>query len=239
MVARAPATVAPARGTSVTAPRHHGDDTKGPWTQSRAESRLTLYALKPRFQAWLRPLVGIIARAGITANQVTVAAAVISLVVGACVAWRLPDTRAFLLIPLWMLLRMALNAIDGMLAREFGQQSHLGAYLNELSDVIADTALYLPFAFIAPFAPAWVGAVIVLAVISEYAGALGAMVGASRRYEGPMGKSDRALVFGALGLWVGLAAPLPAWAAFVMPVLAALIALTIINRVRGGLNEST
>ena len=238
MVARAPTTLAPARGSSVTAPRHHGDETKGLWTQSRAEPRLSLYALKPRFQAWLRPLVGMIARAGVTANQVTVAAAAISLVVGACVAWRLPDTRAFALIPLWMLLRMAFNAIDGMLAREFGQRSRLGAYLNELTDVIADTVLYLPFAFIAPFAPAWVGAVIVLAVISEYAGALGAMVGASRRYEGPMGKSDRALVFGALGLWAGLASPLPDWAAFVMPVLAALIALTIINRVRGGLNES-
>lgn len=199
---------------------------------------MTLYALKPRFQAVLRPLVGIIARAGITANQITLAAAVISLLLGACVAWRLPDTRAFVLIPLWMFGRMAFNAIDGMLAREFGQQSRLGAYLNELSDVIADSALYLPFAFVAPFAPAWVGAVIVLAVIGEYAGALGVMVGASRRYEGPMGKSDRALVFGALGLWVGLASPLPAWAAFVMPVLAALLALTIINRVRGGLKES-
>ncbi|MBL8414208.1 MAG: CDP-alcohol phosphatidyltransferase family protein [Propionivibrio sp.] len=199
---------------------------------------MTLYALKPRFQAWLRPLVGIIARAGITANQVTVTAAVVSLVIGACVAWRLPDTRAFVLIPFWMFGRMAFNAIDGMLAREFGQQSRLGAYLNELGDVIADSALFLPFAYIAPFAPAWVGAVIVLAVIGEYAGALGAMVGASRRYEGPMGKSDRALVFGALGLWVGLASPLPAWAAFVMPVLAALLALTIINRVRGGLKES-
>ena len=238
MVARAPTTVAPA-GTSVTEPRHHGDDVERLWTQPRAESRLTLYALKPRFQAWLRPLVGTIAGAGITANQVTLAAAAISLVVGACVAWPLPDTRAFVLIPLWKCVRMAFNAIDGMLAREFGQQSRLGAYLNELTDVIADAALYLPFAFVAPFAPVWVGAVIVLAVISEYAGALGAMVGASRRYDGPMGKSDRAFVFGALGLWVGLASPLPAWAAFVMPVLAALIAITIINRVRGGLNEST
>jgi CDP-diacylglycerol--glycerol-3-phosphate 3-phosphatidyltransferase len=198
---------------------------------------LSLNALKPRFQAWLRPLVGVIARAGITANQVTVATAVVSVAVGACIAQPLPDTRAFVLIPLWMFARMACNAIDGMLAREFGQQSRLGAYLNELTDVIADAALFLPFALVAPFSPAWVGAVIVLAVISEYAGALGAMVGASRRYDGPMGKSDRALVFGALGLWVGLASPLPPWAAFVMPALAALLALTIINRVRGGLDE--
>ena len=46
---------------------------------------------------------------------------------------------------------MALNAMDGMLAREFGQQSALGGYLNEITDIVADAALYLPFAFIAPF----------------------------------------------------------------------------------------
>ncbi len=97
-----------------------------------------------------------------------------------------------------------------MLAREFGQKSRLGAYLNELTDVVADAALYLPFALLAPFAPGWVATVIVLAVISEFAGVLGPMVGASRRYDGPMGKSDRAFVFGALGLWVGLAGALPA-----------------------------
>ena len=40
--------------------------------------------------------------------------------------------RPFLLLPIVFLARMTLNAIDGMLAREFGQQSPLGAYLNEL-----------------------------------------------------------------------------------------------------------
>ena len=132
---------------------------------------------------------------------------------------------------------MACNAIDGMLAREFGQQSRLGAYLNELTDVISDAALYLPFALLPPFSPLWTGMVIVLAVMSEYAGALGPLVGASRRYDGPMGKSDRAFVFGALGLWAGLAAPLPEWAALVMPALAAALVVTIVNRVRGGLEE--
>ncbi len=200
---------------------------------------MSLYALKPAFQALLRPLAGVIARAGISANQVTVAAAVVSVAVGAFVAWQLPDPRAFVLIPVWMVVRMAFNALDGMLARDFGQQSRLGTYLNELTDVVADAALYAPFALLAPFAPAWVAAVIVLAVISEYAGALGAMVGASRRYDGPMGKSDRAFVFGALGLWVGTSSPVPDWAGWIMPALATLIAFTIVNRVRGGLHEST
>jgi len=79
--------------------------------------------------------------------------------------------------------------------------------------------------------------VVLLAAISEYAGVLGLMVGASRRYDGPMGKSDRAFVFGALGLWIGIAPSLPAWAAYIMPVVAAALVLTIVNRVRRGLAE--
>jgi CDP-diacylglycerol--glycerol-3-phosphate 3-phosphatidyltransferase len=200
---------------------------------------LSIYAQKSRFQALLRPLAVALARGGVTANQVTVAAAVVSVALGAYVAWRAPEPAPFLWIPVWMFVRMAMNALDGMLAREFGQKSRLGAYLNELGDVIADAALYAPFAWLAPFAPGWVAAVIVLAVISELAGVLGPAIGASRRYDGPMGKSDRAFVFGALGLWVGVGGALPAWAAWLMPVVAALLVVTIVNRVRRGLAENT
>ncbi len=195
---------------------------------------MTLYALKPRFQALLRPGVAALARAGITANQVTVATCVVSVALGVLLAFD-PKPALFLLLPAWMLLRMALNAVDGMLAREFGQQSRLGGYLNELTDVIADSALFLPFAVVAPFAPGWVVGVVLLAVLSEYAGALGPMMGGARRYDGPLGKSDRAFVFGALGLWLGLAGSLPAWIAWLMPGLCLLLAWTIINRVHAGL----
>ena len=101
---------------------------------------MTLYALKPRFQALLRPLAAALARAGVTANQLTVAAAAISVAVGVLVALALPSTAMFLLIPPWLVVRMALNALDGMLAREHAQQTRLGAYLNELGDVVSDAA---------------------------------------------------------------------------------------------------
>jgi len=199
---------------------------------------VTIYDLKPRFQSLLRPLVGRMARAGISANQVTMLALLISVAVGALVAWggatSPPIPWLFLLLPAWFVLRMALNAVDGMLAREFGWQSPLGAYLNELSDVVADAALYLPFAFVAPFGPYSVGLVIFAAALSEMAGALGPMVGATRRYDGPMGKSDRAFVFGSLGLYVGLGGPLPATAFWLMPVVTLLIAWNICNRVLRG-----
>lgn len=200
-------------------------------------ARLSIYELKPRFQALLRPMVVRLHRAGVTANQVTVAACVLSVALGLWLFFAAPPRAAFVLIPLWMFLRMAFNAVDGMLAREHGQQSALGAYLNELTDVVSDAALYLPFALVAPFSAFWVGTVIVLAGLSEFAGALGPTVGASRRYDGPLGKSDRAFVFGALGLYVALGAPLPAFAAWLMPLLAALVCWTIANRIRRALTE--
>jgi len=200
----------------------------------------TLYDLKPAFQAWLRPAVGRLAAAGLTANQVTLSALIVSIAVGAAVTSGVAAagiTWPFLLLPAWLPIRMAMNAIDGMLAREFGQKTPIGAYLNELSDIVSDAALYLPFAFVAPFGPWSVGLVIVASCISEMAGALGPIVGTTRRYDGPMGKSDRAFVFGALGLWAGLGAPLPEWAALAMPAMAVALVLTVLNRVRGGLRE--
>ena len=203
---------------------------------------MSIYALKPKFQALLRPLVRGLHAAGVTANQVTLAACAVSIALGMGLFIAPVPPRAFLLLPLWLFLRMAFNAIDGMLAREFGQQSKLGAYLNELTDVIADAALILPFAAIAPFAdghgPLWLAALALLAALSEFAGALGVTVGAGRRYDGPMGKSDRAFVLGALALWFGIAGTLPAWSAWLSPALCALVAWTIARRVRNGLREA-
>jgi len=134
---------------------------------------------------------------------------------------------------------MALNAADGMLARRFGQESDLGAYLNELGDVISDVFLYFPFVYVTGLDSPWLLAVILLAVVSEMAGAMAAMVGASRRYDGPMGKSDRAVIFGALGVWLGLGWSLPPWTLYAFPkLICLLLAATVINRVRSGLAEA-
>jgi CDP-diacylglycerol--glycerol-3-phosphate 3-phosphatidyltransferase len=199
---------------------------------------MTIYELKPRFQQLLRPLAAALARAGVTANGVTIAAAAGSIVVGAVTIWLSDARRIFLVIPIWFFIRMALNAIDGMLAREFRQQSVLGGYLNEIGDVVSDAALYLPFALISPFSPAGIGIVILLSTLTEFAGALGPMMGASRRYDGPLGKSDRAVVFGALSLWVGAAAPIPVWTAWAVPIVALLLVITIVNRIRAGIGEA-
>lgn len=191
---------------------------------------ITLYALKPRFQTALRPLVACLDEHRVAANQVTIAATAASVGLGALLfLWPLPSL--FLILPIWLLLRLALNAVDGMLAREFGQESRLGAYLNEIGDVIADAALYLPFGLVPPFSLAAVGGVIFLSTLSEFVGVLGQAIDGKRRYDGPLGKSDRALVFGTLALWLGMGGALPTWAVWIMPAVAALAAWTTARRI--------
>ncbi len=199
----------------------------------------SIYDLKPQFQALLRPLVRRLANYGVTANQVTVSAAVLSIGVGAWVAATEGARAALLAVPITLLVRMALNAIDGMLAREHQQQSRLGAILNEVGDVVADAALYLPLALVPGVPAVWVVLAVVLAVVSELVGVLGLQVGSTRRYDGPMGKSDRAFVFGAVCLALGLGAPTGPWLSGVLGFVVLLLVATIANRGRRALSEGT
>lgn len=198
----------------------------------------TLYDIKPAFQARLRPLTARLASAGVTANQVTVAAALLSIAAGAAIAFGHDNRAIFWLLPLALFIRMALNAIDGMLAREHGQASTLGMYLNEMCDVVSDVALILPFALVPPFGVAGPVAFALAAFMTEFAGVLGIPAGVGRRYDGPLGKSDRAAVLGVLSAILALGVVLPPIAAWLFPLLAALCLLTAANRVRTALLRS-
>lgn len=131
-----------------------------------------------------------------------------------------------------------MNAIDGMLAREHGQQSRLGAVLNEMGDVIADAALYLPLALLPNISAVLVVLLVVMATMTEMMGVVALQIGAKRQYQGPMGKSDRAFCIGALGLALGCGLHLGAWVNWLLMVILLLLVLTIINRAKGALNNT-
>lgn len=198
----------------------------------------SIYDIKPAFQNLLRPTTRALAGAGITANQVTLAAAVLSCAVGVCLAL-FPGRRwPLLVVPPFLFVRMALNAIDGMLAREHGMKSRLGAVLNEIGDVISDSALYLPFAAVGAFNGALIVCAVVLAVIGEMTGVVAIQIGATRRYDGPMGKSDRAFVFGLLALLIGCGVRPGAWVTVALWAIVILLVMTILNRARRALGET-
>ncbi|MGL4430107.1 MAG: CDP-alcohol phosphatidyltransferase family protein [Silvania sp.] len=195
---------------------------------------MTLYDIKPKFQDLLRPLVRVLFIRGVTANQVTVSVAIFSVMLGAGLML-FQDPCLYILLPIFLFIRMALNAIDGMLAREFNQQSRLGAILNEVGDIIADASLYLAFAFVSGVCPWLVVLVVLLSWLTEFCGVIAQTLTGSRNYRGPMGKSDRAFVLGALGLFIALWPQYIIVANLVFGVSALLLAWTSMNRCRSAL----
>lgn len=194
---------------------------------------LSVYQLKPRFQRLLRPLVEALVAARVTPNQLTVATAAAMVAYGvALTAW--PASRG-----LWaglvavMPLRMALNALDGLLAQHTGRKTRLGAMLNEVCDVVADLALYLPVALIPGVPAALAVGVAAGAAVVEHAGLSALAAGSARRFDGPMGKSDRAVAYGLVGLLAGCGAA-PSWITGVLVLVALLLAWTLVNRLRAG-----
>ena len=195
----------------------------------------SVYDVKPRFQALLRPLVARLVRSRVTANQVTLAAMMLSVFTGGIIAL-FKSKGVLLLLPMVLLVRMAMNAIDGMLAREHGQKTALGGLLNELGDVISDIALYL--GLVPPLqAPVLLVAIVLAAITGELAGIAAVTIGATRRYDGPMGKSDRALAFGILAVVAGVGHPahweIQAWLSAILVLAVA----TVWNRCRCALKE--
>jgi phosphatidylglycerophosphate synthase len=197
---------------------------------------MTLYDIKPKFQALLRPGLKRLYEKGVTANQVTLTALLGSLLLGIILAL-FPHPILFIVLPVFLFLRMALNAIDGMLAREFNQKSRLGALLNELGDVISDAALYLPFALL-PYATPWLVVItVVLAAMTEFCGVLAQTIAAPRGYQGPLGKSDRALLFGTYGLAIAIWPITLQYSVWIFAIAALLSLYTCFNRCRFALRQ--
>ena len=195
--------------------------------------------MKPAFQALLRPLAKNLAHAGVTPNQVTCVACFFSLTLG-LLMWLNPhDKLVFAIVPVFMVVRMGMNAIDGLLAKEHNMKTKLGAILNEITDVISDSALFLPFLKSLPVIPISLIIFILLSMLSEMAGVLAISIGSNRRYDGPMGKSDRAFVFGVLAIVIALGVNLNGHLVnFVFIVLNFLVGWTILNRAKKALQES-
>ncbi len=197
----------------------------------------TLYDIKPWFQSLLRPKVDELAAQGLTANEVTLAAMGLSVAVGALV-WLFPNSSIVLLLLVVTLgVRMALNAVDGMLAREHGQKSALGAMLNEIGDLVSDAALYMPLALVAEVPSGLAIIAASLGLVVEGAGLAAVQIGAPRGYQGPMGKSDRALAFGLMAFLVAIGLAGSLLTSLILLVITALAVWTIFKRVTAALDH--
>ncbi|MGM8890436.1 alpha/beta fold hydrolase [Psychrobacter sp. 1Y1] len=192
---------------------------------------MSLYQLKTQFQNQLRPISNTLVEQNITANQVTVSAVLLSIGTAYIIAKPTAEQqRLWLLLPSSLFVRMALNAIDGMMAREHGQVSRLGAVLNEVGDMVADTVL---LASLTPHilthhindkeqqtsianlptnistSQQHITALIALSIGTELLGITSNTMLGVRANQGPLGKSDRAFLLGVLGAFMGIRAKAP------------------------------
>lgn len=222
---------------------------------------MSLYQLKSEFQDQLRPISDRLVGFGFTANQVTLSAIVLSAGTAYVIytydpqniAENIPKNRidtpltntsicdnnnrvVWLILPISLFIRMALNAIDGMMAREHHQASKVGAILNEAGDIVSDSLLiaslqphlyrYYPDNIIL------LNRVNKLTTLTEIIAILANKMTSQRANQGPLGKSDRAFELGFIGVINALGIPLQPIAKPALIVNQLLLINTCINRLR-------
>jgi CDP-diacylglycerol---glycerol-3-phosphate 3-phosphatidyltransferase len=198
---------------------------------------LSMYAMKPMYQKLFRGAAG----NWMTPNMATGFGILFSFVVSlAYLLGGRVNAQFFLLVPIGLILRMGMNALDGMLAREKGLATPLGAVLNEVTDVVNDVICYAPLWFVPGVKRMVLLAFLLLIFFAEFSGLLGQAVSGRRRYEGPLGgKTDRAAW---MGVFAGLCAFKPEWwrhNELLMIVVCVFILLTAVNRLRMTVAEAS
>jgi CDP-diacylglycerol---glycerol-3-phosphate 3-phosphatidyltransferase len=139
-----------------------------------------------------------------------------------------------LLVPVFLFMRMAMNALDGMLAREYKLGTVSGELWNEGLDVIGDMVCY-GIIYFTPGGPK-TSLVLYLMLIwaAEFFGVLGkGMPGGARRYENvASGKPDRALWMGLLSLVLFFKPQFINYTAYYLGGLSMLMLLTCAVRIK-------
>jgi CDP-diacylglycerol--glycerol-3-phosphate 3-phosphatidyltransferase len=196
---------------------------------------ISVYNIKPKFQELLKPILALLHKLGITANQITISSIFLSLIIGTGFWFADMNIALFLILPIGLFLRMALNALDGMMARTYNQQSKKGEALNEIGDIISDLFVFFPLLKFEQEVFYLIVIFICLSIINEFAGVLGKVVSNERRYEGPMGKSDRALILGIYGILSYFLINLNKYSIYIFSVIILLLILSTIIRIKKSL----
>ncbi len=196
---------------------------------------ISVYKLKPKFQQLLMPILNFLHRKKVTANQITIGSIALSMIIALLFWYADRFSIFFLALPVGLLLRMALNALDGMMARLFNQTSKRGEVLNEVGDIVSDVMLFFPLLKFHSESLYLVVGFIVWSVVNEFCGLIGKVIANDRRYDGPMGKSDRALLLGVYGILALLHISIVAFSGYIFGVLCLLLLLSSVTRLRKAL----
>jgi CDP-diacylglycerol---glycerol-3-phosphate 3-phosphatidyltransferase len=192
---------------------------------------MNLYATKGAVNARLVPLVDRLAAAGVTPDQITLAAVPVAVLAGVCLLAS-PTVPALLLaVPVLAVLRTVLNLLDGNMARRTELIHPRGELYNELGDRVADTAFLAPVAFLPGAQPEVVLLGVLVGILASYVGITARAAGGERIYRGILSKPGRMALIVVCTTRAFVAGPgdSTAWAVF-GPLLLIGTTLTLIER---------
>lgn len=197
---------------------------------------MTTYNLKKQFQNILRPTAYWLEKVGVTPNQVTVLACLWSLFYSMGVLFFGKSSIYYFLFPVVFFVRMVMNAIDGIIAKEKNKTSKLGAILNEMGDILSDVFLMGVFLFSTGVNIHLVWSFAYLSLFVECAGMWAHFVRGERSFAGPLGKSDRGVVLSLMAYTEGYGLlhnqDMGDFVNGILVLSLVLLIVTILNRVR-------
>ncbi len=160
-----------------------------------------LYDIKPRFRQILNPLADRLA--WLHPDAITLAGLGASGLALLCFFGASEQRWLLLVVPCLLFVRIACNALDGLVAQRTGRARAFGEVLNEGVDRLSDVVLLLGLGFTTLASLSLAALATAMVLLSSYAGLLGKAVGVGREYGGILGKADRMF-------WMGLTA-IVAW----------------------------
>ncbi len=153
------------------------------------------------FRSTARGATKLCVRLGIHADAISY----FSLVAAALAAvsfWQSARFPALLLVaPLFCLVRLWCNMLDGMVALAAGQASGRGEVLNDLPDRVSDVLIFAGAAHSGWMHPLFGYWAAIMSLGTAYIGMLGQAVGVQREFSGWMSKPWRMVALG-LGAWL-------------------------------------
>jgi phosphatidylglycerophosphate synthase len=147
-------------------------------------------ALWQRTSAWL-------ARAGVSANGISMAGMAAGIVAGLALFLTSYSTNSITERALWLVgaigcqLRLLANMLDGMVAIAQKKASPVGELYNELPDRISDMAIIIGAGYATNGTPALGYLAACVALLTAYIRSVGKSAGASNLFCGPMAKPHR------------------------------------------------
>lgn len=148
--------------------------------------------LTSRSTAWARFLTGVLIRAGVSPNSISIVSIVFAAAGAVLLIW-LPSAVGLIAVAVCVQLRLLCNLLDGMVAIDGNRQSPLGGLYNEVPDRVADSLFIVPVGYAVgmPWL-GWLGAL--AAAITAYIRVLGGSLGLPQDFRGPMAKQHRMAV---------------------------------------------